>query len=102
MSTTTGGRAEHVGRRPGAAPDVLGPTLILVSALSFGAMAIFAKLAYAAGVSTEALLVLRFSVAGVILWLVLAVRPDLRHRRPVPRASGRRPVDPRAALVIAL
>src|SRR6185312_13865423 len=41
-------------------------------------MAIFGKLAYAAGVSPGALLLLRFSVAAVLLGLLLALRPGLR------------------------
>jgi drug/metabolite transporter (DMT)-like permease len=42
----------------------------LLSAVGFGLMAIFAKLAYGAGVSVEALLVVRFGLAGIILLAV--------------------------------
>ena len=56
----------------------MGPALCLFSAACFGAMAIFGKLAYAAGVSPGALLLLRFSVAAVLLGLLLALRPGLR------------------------
>ena len=56
----------------------MGPALCLFSAACFGAMAIFGKLAYAAGVSPGALLLLRFTVAAVLLGLLLAVRPGLR------------------------
>ena len=60
----------------------MGPALCLFSAACFGAMAIFGKLAYAAGVSPGALLLLRFSVAAVLLGLLLALRPGLRTMRP--------------------
>lgn len=56
----------------------MGPALCLFSATCFGAMAIFGKLAYAAGVSPGALLLLRFTVAAVLLGLLLALRPGLR------------------------
>ena len=45
-------------------------------------MAIFGKLAYAAGVSPGALLLVRFSLAALLLGLVLLVRPGLRRTRP--------------------
>ncbi len=41
--------------------------LVLLSALGFGSIALFAKIAYAAGVSTSVLLALRFSLAVVLL-----------------------------------
>jgi len=67
----------------------VGPALCLFSAACFGAMAIFGKLAYAAGVSPGALLLLRFSVAAVLLGLLLAPRPGLRMTRPDPeRPAG--------------
>jgi drug/metabolite transporter (DMT)-like permease len=50
----------------------------LFSAACFGALPIFAKLAYADGVSPATLLLLRFSVAAVLLVGVLVVRPGLR------------------------
>ena len=57
--------------------------LILVSAAAFGAMPIFARLAYAAGVDTFTLLALRFAMATAMLTAVLAVR-----RRPLPRGRA--------------
>ena len=60
----------------------VGPALCLFSAACFGAMAIFGKLAYAAGVSPSALLLLRFSMAAVLLGLLLAFRPGLRSGPP--------------------
>jgi len=53
--------------------------LVLVSALAFGGMAIFAKLAYDDGASTATLLTLRFLFAAAVLWAIVAVR-----RRPRP------------------
>jgi len=58
----------------------VGPALCLLSAACFGAMAIFGKLAYAAGVEPSALLLLRFGIAAVVLGLVLLLRPELRAR----------------------
>jgi drug/metabolite transporter (DMT)-like permease len=57
----------------------MGPVLCLVSAACFGAMAIFGKFAYDAGVSPAALVLVRFALAAVLLGTVLAVRPDLRR-----------------------
>ncbi|MET7419716.1 DMT family transporter [Dactylosporangium sp. NPDC005555] len=58
----------------------MGPLLCLVSAACFGALGIFGKFAYDAGVSLEALLLARFGLAAALLWLVLLVRPELRRR----------------------
>lgn len=44
-----------------------GAALIVLSAISFGAMAIFARFAFAAGVDVMTLLFLRFSVSGCLL-----------------------------------
>jgi drug/metabolite transporter (DMT)-like permease len=54
------------------------------SAASFGAMAIFGKLAYDAGVGVLTLLVVRFALAGLILGVANLAR------RPVVRLPGRR------------
>src|SRR3954452_23505361 len=59
-----------------------GTALCLVSAAGFGAMAIFGKLAYEAGVSTLTLLLVRFAAASVLFGVALGVR------RPA-RATGR-------------
>lgn len=48
--------------------------LILLSALGFGAMALFAKLAYASGVSPAMLLALRFGLAVAMLAPVVLLR----------------------------
>ncbi|MET8832981.1 DMT family transporter [Micromonospora sp. NPDC004540] len=60
----------------------MGPALCLVSAACFGAMAIFGKLAYDAGVSPGALLLVRFSLAAALLGTVLLLRPGLRRAEP--------------------
>ncbi|GAA0794235.1 DMT family transporter [Spirilliplanes yamanashiensis] len=57
----------------------MGILLCLLSAACFGAMAIFGKYAYAAGVDTSTLLLVRFAVAAALLAAVLRVR-----RAPAP------------------
>ena len=54
----------------------------MISALAFGTLPIFGKLAYADGVNVQSLLGLRFLIAGAVLMLAVALR-----RRPLP---GRR------------
>lgn len=44
-----------------------GVAWIVISATGFGAMAIFAKIAYAAGMTLSTMLFLRFSIAGLLL-----------------------------------
>lgn len=60
----------------------MGPALCLVSAACFGAMAIFGKLAYDAGVSPGALLLVRFGLAAALLGTLLLLRPGLRRPEP--------------------
>ncbi|BCY08586.1 DMT family transporter [Actinoplanes sp. L3-i22] len=57
----------------------MGPILCLLSAACFGAMAIFGKFAYDAGVTPAALLLVRFTLAALLLAAVLLVRPNLRR-----------------------
>ncbi|MFB9891367.1 DMT family transporter [Planobispora takensis] len=73
----------------------MGPLLCLVSAACFGAMAIFGKFAYAAGVSPAALLLVRFGLAAAVLAALLLLRPDLRRgpSSPAP-ATAPAPVTP--------
>jgi drug/metabolite transporter (DMT)-like permease len=54
--------------------------LIVVSAVAFGAMAIFARFAYAGGADVLGVLVARFLIAGALLSIVM-----LATRRPWPR-----------------
>lgn len=60
-----------------------GIACVLGSAVCFGTLPIFARVAYAAGVDTPTMLLLRFSIAAVVLWAVLAAR-----RVAVPRGKG--------------
>jgi len=59
-----------------------GVLLCLLAAAGFGAMAIFAKVAYAAGFDARSLLLLRFAIAALLLWAIVALRrPALPPRR---------------------
>src|SRR4051812_21414531 len=60
-----------------------GLLLCLVSAAGFGAMAIFAKQAYATGLDVTTLLALRFPLAAAMLWGLILVR-----RRPLGSPRG--------------
>src|SRR3954447_16285576 len=60
-----------------------GLLLCLVSAAGFGAMAIFAKEAYATGLDVTTLLALRFLIAAAMLWALIALR-----RRPLGSPRG--------------
>ena len=62
--------------------DDMGAALCLASAACFGAMAIFGKFAYQAGVSPAALLLVRFSLAAALLTMLLLLRPGLRRAEP--------------------
>jgi drug/metabolite transporter (DMT)-like permease len=80
----------------------VGPSLVLVSAACFGAMAIFGKLAYAAGVSAEALLLLRFAMAAALMGMVLVCRPELRIRRPADGPASQRGRATRRLVLVSL
>ncbi|GIE76862.1 hypothetical protein Aph02nite_28120 [Actinoplanes philippinensis] len=56
----------------------MGPLLCLLSAAGFGAMSIFGKFAYDAGVTPSALLLVRFTMAALLLAGLLAIRPAAR------------------------
>lgn len=56
----------------------MGPLLCLLSASAYGAMAIFAKFAYDAGVGVEELLLLRFALAAALLLSFAACTGALR------------------------
>jgi drug/metabolite transporter (DMT)-like permease len=56
---------------------------IVISAVAFGAMAILARFAYAAGADVHGLLLMRFVIAGGILAAVMALR-----RTPWPRGRS--------------
>lgn len=82
----------------------MGAALCLLSAACFGAMAIFGKLAYQAGVSPGTLLLVRFSLAAALLGMVLLVRQDLRREAPEPPGgpAGRPAVARRRLLATAV
>jgi drug/metabolite transporter (DMT)-like permease len=65
-----------------------GVALCLISAVAFGGMAIFAKLAYRHGASTATLLSLRFAIAGALLWLIVGLRGGLRGRLTRRQTTG--------------
>lgn len=68
--------------------DPRGVALCLASAAGFGAMAIFAKEAYAGGASIPTLLAIRFTLAAVVLWALVARRAPRRLvDSPPPRRS---------------
>ena len=56
----------------------LGVALTLASAVAFGATGVLAKTAYAAGAGVPALLSVRFTLAAVILWALVAFRRPAR------------------------
>ncbi len=56
---------------PGSRHTVVGVLLVLVSATSFGAMAIFARIAYRGGADPHGVLLVRFGVAAVILTAIM-------------------------------
>jgi drug/metabolite transporter (DMT)-like permease len=60
-----------------------GALYIVASALCFGSMAIFGRVAFAAGVDTSTLLLLRFSLAAALMWIVVAYK-----RARLPRGRG--------------
>ena len=66
----------------------MGIVLCLLSAACFGAMAIFGKFAYAAGVDPSTLLLVRFAVAAALLGAMLRAR----------RGPARRPLTTRLLL----
>jgi drug/metabolite transporter (DMT)-like permease len=64
----------------------LGIALTLISGLAFSILPIFNRLATAAGANLVTVLGLRFSIAAVVVWLLLLRRP--RVAMPRPRAIG--------------
>lgn len=61
----------------------LGVLYVIISALCFGSMPIFGRLAYASGVDTPTLLLLRFSIAAALMWVIFAAK-----RASLPRGKG--------------
>jgi drug/metabolite transporter (DMT)-like permease len=66
-----------------------GTALCVLSACAFGAMAIFAKEAYATGATVVTLLSIRFLLAAVLFWVIVAVRgAQLPSRRVIGASLG--------------
>src|SRR3954463_5209582 len=64
-----------------------GAAFVLASAVAFGCMPIFGKMAFGAGVGVATLLFVRFAMAAPVLWVGVALRSSLpRERGPVLRA----------------
>jgi drug/metabolite transporter (DMT)-like permease len=63
----------------------LGTLLCLGSGAAFGAMAIFGKLAYGEGATVGTLLSVRFALAALLFWTLLAARGGLREIRALAR-----------------
>ena len=85
---------------PPGAPDPRGVALCLIAAVGFGAMAIFAKEAYAAGTGTVTLLAVRFLLAAAVLWTLVSLRRSLhssRRRGRAVRTPSRPPLTRRTA-----
>jgi drug/metabolite transporter (DMT)-like permease len=57
----------------------VGPFFCLASAVGFGLMAVFAKLAYQQGVAVDGLLVSRFAIAALVLLTIAAITGSLRR-----------------------
>src|SRR5450759_1109735 len=55
---------------------LIGVVLIVISAAAFGTLAIFGRYAYADGLDTFTLLALRFSIAALIMAVLLIVRRE--------------------------
>ena len=73
-------------------PRSSGLLLCLLSALGFGAMAVLAKGAYAGGAEVVSLLAVRFGLACVALWGLVAVRARVRGVALTPSRPSRRAV----------
>src|SRR6185437_12424270 len=62
-----------------------GPFFCLASGAAFGAMAIFAKLAYGQGATVGTVLSVRFTLAAALFWLLVAATGGMRELRALPR-----------------
>src|SRR5215471_3155747 len=66
--------------RTAASNRRLGLVLIIISAASFGVMPIFARLAYNAGAEPITVLFLRFTIAAVVMNLIMVLRRKVYPR----------------------
>ena len=60
-------------------PGPVGAVFCLLSAIGFGAMAVFGKLAYDEGVTVGDLLLVRFGIAAAVMLVIVRARGGLRH-----------------------
>jgi len=67
---------------PSRRRTLAGIAFVAASALGYGAMPVFARLAYREGVEPRSLLLLRFSMAAAVTWAIFALR---RGRLPARR-----------------
>ena len=66
-----------------------GPLMCIASAAAFGAMGVFGKLAYGEGATVGTLLAVRFALAALLFWALIAGRGALRGaRRAATSRSG--------------
>ena len=66
-----------------------GPIFCLASGAAFGAMAIFAKLAYGQGATVGTVLAVRFTLAAALFWLLMLRTGGVRELRSLPRRDIR-------------
>ena len=67
--------------RPSGGRSALGVSLVVLSACSYGTLAIFGKLAYGHGIALPTLLSYRFALAALVFWGLVAIRaPTLPPR----------------------
>ena len=64
---------------------ISGALLCLASAVAFGAMGIFGKLAYVEGVTVGTLLAIRFAMAAALFWVIVVATGRARRLRALPR-----------------
>jgi drug/metabolite transporter (DMT)-like permease len=65
-------------RQPNRRIDTVGVALVVVSAISFGTLGVFGKLASRHGLALPTLLGLRFGLAAVALWALALARREVR------------------------
>lgn len=91
--------------RQAAGLPLVGVLLCLLSAAAFGSMAILGKFAFTAGVTTDTLLVIRFALAALVLWSVVAAssrgRRDAAGSHPTRALARHAQKARRRALIVA-
>ncbi|MEV5753873.1 DMT family transporter [Actinoallomurus sp. NPDC052308] len=78
-----------VSERPVRSRSVRGPALCLAAATGFGLSVVFAKEAGRAGTGVESMLAIRFAIAAVVCWAIVARRrPAFPTRRALLACAG--------------